>query len=269
MASNIAHLDFSPVFDCQLTSKMGAILSYLGYAPDQQPCPDPHCRVAQHQGWRPTVHLGNDDTASPSIIELYTRLTALEKDLKISQAGNIEKEAVIQYLLQSSVTNTRVKESTIKLKEQLLLLKTTIDQNNKENEEIKDKLGKAEDTIFALSRRSVLNSRSQSTSTSFSSCSDSLPKSEVVTEDLIDLSGCSQESDSAKLTEEDTTLLDDIYDDKLDIEDIKTDTAPGQPSHESHNSLDSEFQDFPYLVHFADNDEEDISKEGDEHMIKV
>ena len=246
------------MFSGQLTSTMGAILSYLGYASHQQPDPRSRQHVSQlHQ------------SLGPSIIDLYTRLTALEKDLKISQVGNSEKEAVIQYLLQSSVSNARDKESTIKLKEQLLLLKTTIDQVNKENEEIKDKLGKAKDIIFALSRRSILNSRSQSTSTSFSSGSDSPPKSGVVTEDLIDLSGCSQESDSAKLTEEDTTLLDEIYNDKLNTADATSDTTSAQSPHESHNSLDSEFQDFPYLVHFADNDDEDSSKEGDERITKV
>lgn len=267
---NIAHLDFSPVLGCQLTFEMGATLSHFAYASHQQPDPRSHQHVSQlHQCLEPTLILGNENAASSTIIDLYTRLTALEKDLKISQLGNIEKEAVIQYLLQSSISNARVKESTTKLKEQLLLLKTTIDQKNKENKEIKDKLGKAEDTICALSRRSVLNSRSQSTSTSFSSRSDSPPKSEVVTEDLIDLSDCSQESDSAKLTEGDSTLLDDIYEDQLDVEDIKTDITPGQSSLESRDSLDSELQDFPYLVHFADSDGEDVSKEGDAHMTQV
>ena len=233
---------------------MGAIISYLGYAPDQQSNPDSHYRVAQHQGWGPPPHLGNDDTASPSIIDLYTRLTALEKDLKISQAGNIDKEAIIQYLLQSRVSDARVKESTMKLKEQLLHLKTSIDRNHKENEEIKDKLGKAEETIYALSRRSVLNSRPHSTSKSFSSRSDSPSKSEVVTEDLIDLSGCSEESDSAKLTKEDTTLLDDFYEDDSDTQAVSKSTMPG---HSLHRLSDSEFEGSSYIFRFSDSDEND------------
>ncbi|KAF6232322.1 hypothetical protein HO173_009427 [Letharia columbiana] len=228
---------------------MGATLSYLGYASHQQPHPGFYERVSRqlHQGFEPTLIFGNKDAVSPSIIDLCTRLTALEKDLQISRTANTNKEAVIQYLLQSSVSNARVKERTVKLKEQLLVLKTTIDHTHKEKKEIKDKLRKAEDTIFALSRPNVPNSMSQSISTSFSSHSDSPPKSEIVTEDLIDLLDCSQEFSNK------------FYEDESDTEGVSNSTTPFQSLQQSS---DSDFEGSSYIVHFADSDEDTKSQDA-------
>lgn len=232
---------------------MGATFSYLGYPSRQQPHPLSHEHISQqlHQGCGASPILGNEDAASPSIIGLYTRLTALEKDLEISRVGNTNKEAVIQYLLQSSVSNARFKETTVKLKEQLVVLKTTIDRINKQNDEIKDKLGRAEDTISALSTSSVLDSRS--TSTSCSTRSDLPPKSDVVTEDLIDLMCCSQESDNLELTEDDTTLIDGLYEDESDMEGVSENTTPDQSLHQSS---DADFEGSSYIVHFSDSDQD-------------
>lgn len=236
---------------------MGAILSYLGYQSQQRPCPPSREHVSQqlHHGslGGPTLILGNGDAASASIIDLYTRLGALERDLQVTRAENINKEAVIQYLLQSNLSNARVKEITENLKDQLLALKTTADRTNEESEAIKDRLSKAEDNIFALSTSSVPNSKPHSASTSFSSRSNSLPKSESVAEDLIDLVDYSHESDSAKLMEEDTTLLDESHEDDSDIEGEFEDTTPDQSLQQSS---DSEFEGASYIVHFVDSDED-------------
>ncbi len=234
---------------------MGATLSYLGYASHQQPLPRSHEHVSQqlHQGRGPTLIFRTEDSASRSIIDLCARLAALEKDLQISRAENTNKDAVIQYLLHSSVSNARVNEDTVNLKEQLLVLKTTIARMRKENEEIKDRLQKAEDVIFAVATPSIPNSRPQSTSTSFSSRSDSPAKSCGVTEDLIDLLGCSNESDIAKCKEEDTTLLDEDYEDELETEGEFNNTTPDQSL---HLSFDTEFEGPAYITHFADSDED-------------
>ena len=234
---------------------MGATLSYLGYASHQQPRPHSHEHVFQqlHQGRGRILIFGTEDSASRSIIDLCARLATLEKDLQISRAENTNKEAVIQYLLQPRVSNAHVNEITAHLKEQLLVLKMTIDRTKKENEEIKDRLLKAEDAILAVATPSVPNSRPQSTSTSFSNCSDSTAKSVVVTEDLIDLLGCSQESDVAKCKEEDTTLLDEDYEDELETEREFNNTTPDQSL---HLSFDTEFEGPSYITHFADSDED-------------
>lgn len=232
---------------------MGATLSYLGYASHQRPYqPVPQQLQGRSLG-EPTLILGNGDAASSSIIDLCTRLGALEKDLQLSRAESTNKEAVIQFLLHSNVSNARVEETIVKLKDQLLVLKRTIDRTNKENEEIKIKLSKVEDNVFALSTPSVPNARPESTSTSFSSRSDSPPKSESVAEDLIDLLGCSHESDSARLTEEDTTLLDESYEDESDIEEAFPNTTPDQSLHQSS---DSELEGCSYIVRFANSNED-------------
>ena len=225
---------------------MGATFSYLCY-PSHQPI---------NQGCASSPILDNKDAASPSIIGLYTRLTALEKDLEISRVGNTNKEAVIQYLLQSSVSNARFKETTVKLKEQLIVLKATIDRIYKQNDEIKDKLGRAEDTISALSTSNFLDSKS--TSKSCSTRSEFPPTSDVMTEDLIDLMGCSQESDSVKLTGEDTTLIDGLYEDQSDIEGVSENTTPDQSLHQSS---DADFEGSSYIVHFSDSDQDDKAQD--------
>ena len=234
---------------------MGATLSYLGYRSYHQPFPHSHEHVSQqlYQGRGPTLIFRTGDSASRSIIDLCARLATLEKDLQISQAGNANKDAVIQYLLQSSVSNARVNEDTISLKEQLLFLKTTIGRMDKDNEEIKDRLQKAEDVIFAVATPSNSNSRPQSASTSFSSCSDFPAKSGVVTDDLIDLLGCSHESEIAKCKEEETTLLDEDYEDDLETEGEFNNTTPDQSL---HLSFDTEFEGPSYITHFADSDED-------------
>lgn len=267
-ALSIAYLDFSPFFACHFTSAMGATLSRLGYTPLQQPCQKSHDCISHrlHQGWGPTLILGNEDAASPSIISLYTRLTALEKDLQISQEGNTNKEAIIQYLLNLSKGSLSTLDTeTEKLKEQNSNLKKKIARMNEDSKRLKDKLRTALDIIFASSMQSVTAVGSQSVSSSCSNRCKS-PSSEI----LIDLLGSCEGDASAVLSEEDTTLLNnDIHDDTLDVEGIKTEITPGQSLHESQNSLDSEFQDLPYIVHFADGDEEDKPKEGVEFITKV
>ena len=246
---------------------MGATLSHFGYAPLQQSCLDSHARVTQrlHQGWGPTLILGNEDATSPSIISLYTRLTALEKDLQISQEGNTNKEAIIQYLLNSyKVSNATLDTETEKLNEQNSNLKKKIAQMNEDSGRLIDTLRKALDTVSALSTHGVTPVGSQSVSPSCSNRCQS-PSSEV----LIDLLGSYEGDASAVLTEEDTTLLSEIHGNDLDVEGIEREITPGQALHESHSSLDSEFQDYPYIIHFANSDEEDISKEDVEFMAKV
>ena len=228
---------------------MGATLSYLGYAPNQQSYTRSHERRTQqlHQCCGPILILGNGDAASPSVIDICTRIVTLEKDLKISRAGNGSKEAVIQYLLQHSVSDTRFQEFTVQLNAQFLALKMTVDQTNKENENIKDKLRKAEEAIISLSTPSVPYSTSQSPS--FSNYTDLPTKSKAVTEDLIDLLDCSHECDSAKLMGEDSTLPDESYEDESDTGEGAQKITPDQPS-------DLDYEGSPYIVHFANSGED-------------
>lgn len=231
---------------------MGATFSYLGYASHQPRHSQSHEHISQqfHSSCGQTVVLGKEGAASLPIIDLCTRIGASEKDLELCRTENAKKEAVIQYLLQSSVSNTRISEITEKLKERLSALTTTIDRTNKEYGE---RLLKVEDSVYALSTRSILISGPVSTSTSFSGCSDCPQNSGVVAEDLIDLLDCSQESDSVKLMGDETTLLDQSCEEESNPESVVKNATPNQSLRQSS---DSEFQDFPYIVHFTDNDEE-------------
>ena len=232
---------------------MGATLSYLGYAPKQQSYTHFHERRSQrlHQRCGPIIILGNGDAASPSVIDICTRLVTLEKDLQISRAGNTSKEAVIQYLLQYSVNDTRFQEFTVQLNAQFLALKTTIDQTNRENEKIKDKLRKAEEAIVSLSTPSVPYPTSQSPS--FSNYINLPTKSEAVTEDLIDLLSCSHECDSTKSMEEDSTLPNKSYEDETDTGEVAQRLTPDQSMHQSS---DLDYKGSSYIVHFTNSGED-------------
>ena len=232
---------------------MGAIFSYLGYAPNQQSYTRHHERRSQqlHQCCGPILILSHRDAASSSVIDICTHLITLEKDLNISRAGNIRKEAVIQHLLQYSVSDTQFKEFTIQLNAQLLALKTTIDQTNKEIEAIKDKLRKAEEAISSLTTPGVPNPTSQSPG--FSNNTDLPTESKAVTGDLIDLLGCSHECDSAKSMREDSTLPDESYEDETDTGVIAQRLTPDQSLEQS---FDLDYEGSSYIVHFTNSGED-------------
>ena len=148
------------------------------------------------------------------------------------------------------------------LQAQLLALRAAIERTHKEIGEINDKLGKAKDAIIALTTLNAPIPRSQSISTSSSNCSDLLPKSEAVSEDLIDLLDFSQDSSHVEALDEDTTLLDSYSEDDSEVEgllkNVNRDPIIPQSSY-------SEFESSSYIVHFTDSDEDD--SQGD--AIKV
>ena len=238
---------------------MGVVASYLGYRSQKQSF-TPHGDFPQqlHEGYSLPLILDNRVADFPSMANLYTRLAATEKDIQVSRAQNKNKEAVIDYLLQTNIRNASVKPSTAQLQRQLLVLSTAIERTHKELGEINDKLGKAKDTIIALTTLNAPISRSQSISTSSSNRSYPLPKSEAVSEDLIDLLDCSQDFSHEKALEEDTTLLDNYYEDESEIEGLFKDANrdPIIPQ-----SSDSEFESSSYIVHFTDSDE--VDSQGD------
>ena len=230
---------------------MGVTASYLGYrSPEQSSTPHGVFPQQLHQGYSLPLILENGIADSPSMANLYTRIAAMERDIQISRAQNENKEAVIDYLLQTHIRNASVRESTAQLQDQLLSLRAAIERTHKEIGEINKKLGKAKDAIIALTTLNAPSSRSHSILTSSSNRSYPLPKSEAVSEDLIDLLDCSQDSSHAKALEEDTTLLDDYYEDDLEIEGVATRCTINSPS-------DSEFEGSPYIVHFTNSDEDD------------
>ena len=239
---------------------MGVVASYIGYRSRKQSfTPYGAFSLQLHEVCRLPLIIGDGVAASLSIANLCTQLAAMEKDIRVSQAENKNKESVIDYLLQTNVRNASVNGSTAKLQGQLLALRAAIEQTHKEVGEIKEKLGKAEDAIITLSALNAPGSRSQSISTSSSNRSDPPPKSEAVSGNLIDLLDCSQDfsqdSSHAKAVEEDTTLLDNYYEEDLEIEGVLKNTIRDQSIPQSS---DSEFEGSSYIVRFTDSDEDDI-----------
>lgn len=235
---------------------MGATLSYLRFAPKQQPYPRYHEHTSNqlYQGCEPISFVSNGEPALPSIIDLYTRLVAVEKDLHLFRAGYSSKEAVIQYLLHKSVSNFGFKQTTIHLKEQLRVLKVVLDQTQKENEEVKHKLAKAEDFIFALSTPNCIIHKPQSSPAIVGSSGDIPSKSNASTDDLIDLLGCSPESGNAESMEQDTALRHELSEDESNVEGQSTNAVPDQSLYQS---FDSGLPEPPYIVRFSDSDEEE------------
>ena len=234
----------------QLILAMGATLSYLRSAPKQQPYSRYHEHTSNQfcQGCKPISIVDNGDPALPSMIDLYTRLVAVEKDLHLFRAGNSSKDAVIQYLLHSSVSTSGFKQTTINLREQLRVLKAALDRTQKENEEVKNKLAKAENFILALSSPSCPIHKPQP-----SSASDAPLKSNASTEDLIDLLGFDTESGNSKSMEQDTALRIELSENESNNEEDSTNVVPDQSLYQS---FDSELQGSSYIVHFPNSDEE-------------
>ena len=234
---------------------MGVTTSYLSYRSQKQSL-TPHGGFPQqlHQGYSLPLILDNGITDSPSIANLYTHLTAMEKDIQVSRAQNKNKEAVIDYLLQTNSRNSSVKESTAQLQGQLLALRATIERTQREVREINEKLGDAKDAIIALTTLNAPSPRSQSILTGSSNRSYPHPNSEAVSEDLIDLLDCSQDPSYAKALGEDTTLLDDYYKDDSKIKGTSKNTTRDKLN--SQSSV-SEFESSSYIIHFTDSDEDD------------
>ena len=226
---------------------MGVVASYIGYRSRKQSF-TPYGALSQqlHEVCRLPLIIGDGVTASPSITNLCTQLAAIEKDIQVSQAENKNKESIIDYLLQTNVRNASVNGSTAKLQGQLRALRAAIEQTHKEVREIKDKLEKAEDAIIALSTLNAPGSRTQSISTNRSYPPPS--------GDLIDLLDCTQDSSYAKAVEEETTLLDDYYEDDSETEGVLKNTIRDQLKPQP---FDSEFEGSSYIVRFTDSDEDD------------
>ena len=261
---------FAHDFIFQFTFAMGATLSYLRSAPKQQPYPIHHEHTSNQlcQGCEPISRVGSGDPTLPSMIDLYTRLIALYKDFHLFRSGNSSKESVIQYLLHSSFSNSGFKQSTVHLEEQVQVLKASLDRTRRENEEVKEKLAKAENVILALSNPMQTPScpipRPQPSSAMFSNSSDIPSKSNASMDDLIDLLGGGSESDIPKSMEKDTNSRSELSKDESNIEELSTNLVPDQSVYQSFDSgfPDSGFPDFPYIVHFPESDEE--GKAGDD-----
>ncbi len=234
---------------------MGSYQSYLGLDPQQQIHP-----YAQNRPYQPSHHPGlavppfGAAAGYPAVgpqIDLITRLILLEKDIQIAQAENTKKEAVIQYLLNSKVSHPIVEDKAGTLKEEISSLKEKNARYEKDFRRIRSRLRKALDTILALSTAKTISDGSRYSSVSGPSCTKATETVTIKAEDLIDLSGPGEDVGGTKGSEEDTTLLDDSYD---DLSDFKEPLEDAQPVLNSTNSFSSDStEDSAYIRHFVND----------------
>lgn len=180
-------------------------------------------------------------------------LVVLKKDLKLSQAENAKKDAIIQYLLNFMVRNLTLAEHDA---EKDRVTKKVFKDG------IEELVSSIKDAIFTLSITNVGGIRPRDESRR---CSEG-PNDEIVeTGDLIDLLSSNDETENTKLTEEDTTLLEELYDDMSDFEAVTANTLRSSSS----NSFDSGFSESSYIVRFANCDPAHDFCGGIEHAGKV
>ena len=227
---------------------MGSHAAHFGYSRGHSPYPHGHEHLHEqnhHSG------LGRLPTApsfgqpiSASNVDLSIRLAVLEKEYYSAQVENAKKEAIIQYLLHSKTGGTAPNTETADTGAEVLSLKKNTAELNKNNEQLRSQLQQALDIIFALSAPIANGLAVQSPKTA---------KVDLVkTNDLIDLLDRDESSEGAKLGGEETTLLDDFYDDVSENGEMSKHPPPNQSSSASFSSDMTD--ESSYIRHFVKDD---------------
>ena len=243
---------------------MGSVPSYFVYTPIHLPHPHAHEHLypqAYHSGLGgfPAGPPPEHSIATPNV-ELCARLALLEKDYQNSQAENANKEAVIQYLLHSKVGDEPSDNKAADLGEEVLSLKERISELNEDGKQLRSQLQQALDIIFTTPTPITAGFAAQSSPTNDEDGSKTTNIDVVKTHDLIDLLDCVEGSADAKLSGEDTTLLDDYHDDVSSIGEEPAKTAADQSLSQS---LSSDLrEDSSYIHHFV-RDESNVNPHED------
>ena len=154
-----------------------------------------------------------------AIVNLSTRLAVLERDYQNSQTENSKKEAAIQYLLHSKVGQGPSEKEIAELGDQVSSLKERNSELTKDAEQLRSQLQQALDIIFTLSTPIAAGFTPQSAQSYDRDCvkgSKTASVDPVENNDLINLLECVEEYSDAKLNGEETTVLEDDYDDLSD-----------------------------------------------------
>jgi hypothetical protein len=197
--------------------------AYSGYTAFHLPHPHSHENIYP-QPYHPDP---GDRPAGPppghsipiTIVDLSTRLAVLERDYQNSQAENSKQEAVIQYLLHSVVGQGPSEKKATELGDQVSSLKERNSELTKDAEQLRSQLQQALDIIFTLSTPIAAGFAVQPAQNNDRDCGKG---SKIATvdlvgkNDLIDLLECVEGSSDVKLDGEETTLLEDDYNDVSD-----------------------------------------------------
>ena len=243
---------------------MGSVPSYFGYTPIRLPHPHAHEHLypqAYHPGpgGFPAGPPPGHSIATPNV-ELCARLALLERDYQNSQAENAKKEAVIQYLLHSKVDDEPSNNKAADLRDEVLSLKERISELNEDGKQLRSQFQQVLDLIFTLPTPITAGFAAQSAPTNDRDGSKTTNVDVVKTNDLIDLLDCVEGSADAKLSGEDTTLLDDYHDDVSSIGEEPAKTAADQSLSKSLSS--DLIEDSSYIHHFV-RDESNVNPHED------
>ncbi|KAL2046227.1 hypothetical protein N7G274_001674 [Stereocaulon virgatum] len=199
---------------------MGSIPAHHGYTAFHFPLPYSHENLSP-QTYYPEP---GDHTAAPTpehfmsfaLVDLSTRLAVLERDYQNCQAENAKKEVVIQYLLHSNVGQGPSEKKVIELGDQVSSLKVRNSELTKDVEQLRNQLQQALDIIFTFSTPIAAGFTAQPAQTKGRDCGEDSKTTSVdlvQKTDLIDLLECVEGSADVKLNGEETTWLEDDYDD--------------------------------------------------------
>ena len=193
--------------------------------------------------------------ATASTTNLCTRLAVLTRDHKEAQKENTQKQAVIEYLLNSRILESRLEKEVVELHKEISSLKQKLIEHTKDGKQLRIDLHKALDSISALAARNTVSITSQPTSSPSKDNSKAHNTAAVDTQDLIDFSDHNGGSAITEPASGGTTLLDDEDDDDCmsDLTDDVDKYAQTQSATISFNE-DFDFNDSPYIHHFVNGD---------------
>ena len=203
--------------------------------------------------------------ATASTTDIYVRLALLTRDHQEAQKENIQKQAIIEYLLTSKILESKVEKEVIELHKEISSLKQELVEHTKDGQQLRIDLRKALDGISALAARTTVTTASQPNLTLSQDGSKANNTATINHQDLIDFSDHNGESAHAEPVSGGTTLLDDEDEDDHDYISDSADDVEKYPQTRSATisfSEDLDLEDSPYIHHFVNGDGATNSHKG-------
>ena len=190
-----------------------------------------------------------------STTDLYTRLALLTRDHQEAQKENTQKQAVIEYLLNSKILGSKIENEVVELHKEISSLKQKLVEHTKDGQQLRLDLRKATDAISTFAACTTNTITSQSTSALSEENGKANGTAAINTQDLIDFSDLNGVSAHAEPASGGTTLLNDEDEDDCiseSADDVET-YAHTQSATISFGE-DFDFEDSPYIHHFVNGD---------------
>ncbi len=190
--------------------------------------------------------------ATASTTDLCTRLAVLTRKHKEAEKENTQKQAVIEYLLNSRILESKIEKEVVELHKEINSLKQELVEHTKDGKQLRIDLHKALNAISALAERNTVAIASQPNS-AFSK--DDSNTTAIDTQNLIDLSDHNGGSENTEPASGGTTLLNEEDDDDC-MSNLADDVEKHAQTQSATTSFseDFDFEDSPYIHHFVNGD---------------